>query len=170
MLITSPGENEGKSTISANLAVSIAQQDEKVLLIDTNVRKPSIHEIFNISNQKGLTDVLTKKATFKEAVSQTSIGQLDVLTSGATEFNPSELIGNVEMAALLETVTEDYQMVLIDSPNILNSNETRVLANQCDGVILVLLRGKTDLAEVAESRKVLSLARATLVGAIINEK
>lgn len=169
-LITSPGKDEGKSTITANLAVSIAQQNEKVLLIDTNVREPIIQEVFNILNQIGLTDVLTRKATFNEAVYTTGIGQLHVLTSGSTLLNPSELLGNEEMTDLLEASVEDYQVVLIDSPNILNSTETRVLANQCDGVILVLQRGKTELEAVAESQRILALAHATLVGAIINEK
>lgn len=169
-LISSPGKDEGKSTISSNLAVSIAQQNEKVLLIDTNVREPVIQNIFNISNNIGLTDVLTKKATFNQAVYTTGIGQLHVLTSGSTLLNPSELLGNEEMTALLEASVEDYHIVLIDSPNVLNSTETRVLANQCDGVILVLQRGKTELEEIAESHRILSLAHATLVGAIINEK
>lgn len=169
-LITSPGKGEGKSTVASNLAVSIAQQNEKVLLIDTNVREPVIQDVFHISNQKGLTDVLTNKATFNEVVYTTGIGQLDVLTSGSTLLNPSELLGNEAMTTLLEASVEEYHVVLIDSPNVLNATETRVLANQCDGVILVIQHGKTELEDISESHRILELAHATLVGAIINKQ
>lgn len=169
-LITSPSREEGKSTTTANLAVSLAQQKEKVLLIDANLRNPSIHSIFKISNEIGLTDLLTEKASFIESIHETGIGNLDVLTSGSTLLNPAELLGNELMTNLLNATVNNYEIVLIDSPTILESTETRVLANQCDGVVLVLNRGKTKLKEAAEARKLLELAHANLVGAIINEK
>ena len=169
-LITSSGKGEGKSTIAANLAVSIAQQNEKVLLIDTNIREPMIHDIFNIPNRVGLTDILTKQATFSEVFYPTGIGDLDIVTSGSTLYNPSELLGNETMTDLLNGVVTDYNVVLIDSPNVLDSTETRVLANQCDGVVLVLQRGKTEVEKVYDARRILELAHAKLVGAIINEK
>lgn len=169
-LITSSGKGDGKSTITANLAVSMAQQNEKLLLIDTNLREPVIHDIFNIPNRVGLTDVLTKKATFDEVIYKTGIGKLDILTSGSTLFNPTELLGNEIMTSLMNAVTNIYSVVLIDSPTVLESTEARVLANQCDGVVLVLNRKKTTLEKTAEARRVLELAHAKLVGAIIIEK
>src|SRR5690625_1104357 len=170
ILITSPGKGEGKSTTSANLAVSMTRQGEKVLLIDANLRDPTIHNTFKISNQVGLTDLLTAKARFSEVIYQTGIGRLDVLTSGSTFLNPAELLESDGMTSLLSTVTNSYSMVIIDSPAVLKSTETRVLANQCDGVILVVNRRKTKLGKLAESRKLLDLVDAKLVGAIINKK
>src|SRR5699024_5192204 len=82
-LITSPSKGEGKTTTTANLAVSMAQQKENILLIDANLRGSSIHSMFEISNQFGLTDILTKKATFAEVVHKTGIGNLDILPSGS---------------------------------------------------------------------------------------
>ncbi|WP_430791428.1 CpsD/CapB family tyrosine-protein kinase [Virgibacillus flavescens] len=169
-IITSPSEGEGKSITTANLAVSMAQQKEKVLLIDANVREPVIHEIFRIPNELGLTSILTGKAKLENAIQRTGIGKLEILTSGATLFNPAELLGNEQMTNLLRTISELYDIVLIDSPSVLESTETRVLANQCDGVVLVVNRGKTDIEKTIESRRVLELAHARLVGAIINEK
>lgn len=169
-LITSPGRKEGKSTTTANLAVSMAQQNEKVLLIDANLREPSIHRIFDIPSQIGLTDILMNKKRFDEVVYPTGIGELDVLVSGSTFTNPAELLGNETMTYLLNVVVRMYSVILIDAPGVLKTTETRILANQCDGVILVLQRGKTKLDKVVEARRILDLAHGKLVGSIINEK
>lgn len=169
-VITSPEAKEGKSTAAANLAVSFAQQNEKVLLIDANLREPAIHDIFKLSHTNGLTDLLVGKATFEETLKRSEIGNLDIITSGSKIFNPTEMLGSEFMKKFLQWVGSVYDMVLIDSPGILHSTETRVLANQCDGVILVLHRDKTKLEKASEARGVLELSRANLVGAIINEK
>lgn len=169
-LITSPGDREGKSITTANLAVSIAQQKEKVLLIDANLRNPTMHQIFKTVNDVGLTDFLQGKVTEHEAICRTGIGKLDILSSGITSYNPAELLGNEIMEKLLNQNAAHYGIVLIDAPNILDSVETRILANQADGVVLVLQRGKTDLDEVVEAKKILDLAHARLVGTIINDK
>lgn len=169
-IITSPSGAEGKSTITANLAASMAQQKEKILLIDANLRDPIIHDIFKIPNHLGLTGILTGKVSLDNAIQPTEIGNLEVLTSGAALFNPAELLGSEQMTSLLKTVADMYDIVLIDSPPILDSTEARILANQCDGVILVVNRGKTELEKLVESRRVLELAHSKLVGAIMNEK
>nr|WP_306798551.1 CpsD/CapB family tyrosine-protein kinase [Oceanobacillus saliphilus] len=169
-LITSPGENEGKSTTVANLAVSIAQQKEKVLLIDANLRNSMLHQVFKIQNQTGLTDVLKGAISLKQAITFTDIGKLDILTSGPDVSNPTEILGSNDMASLLHDVADMYDIVLIDSPTILKSTETRVLANQCDGAVLVLHRGKTEMDKAVEAKRILDLAHANLLGVIINEK
>ena len=169
-LITSPGVGEGKSTMTANLAVSLAQQKEKVLLIDANLRSPIVDQIFKVSNEVGLTDVLTYKKSFQDAVHHSEIGRLEILTSGQHASNPAELLGNEMMRELLVTTGKNYDFVLVDSPSVLSSTETRMLANICDGIILVLNRGKTDLEDAAKARRVLELAHANLLGAIINKK
>jgi capsular exopolysaccharide synthesis family protein len=168
-LLTSPRKGEGKSTTTANLAVTMAQQKERVLVIDANLREPRLHSIFKIENNIGLTNVLTNKAIFEDAVYKTEIGELEILTSGSTSFNPAELLGNNMMKDLLNKISDCYDIVLIDSPSVLKSTETRVLANQCDGVVLVLSKGVTPLEEVEEAKKVIEFAHARLVGAILNE-
>lgn len=170
ILITSPDKGNGKSTIIANLAVSLTQKNEKILLIDANLRNPVLHQMFMTSNTKGLTELLTNQATFEEVVYQTEIGKLDLLTSGTVFVNPSELLESEQMKQFLESIAPTYHMILIDSPPILKATETRVLANQCDGVVLVIHRRKTKIAKLIESRKLLELVDATLIGAIMNEK
>ncbi|WP_286133794.1 CpsD/CapB family tyrosine-protein kinase [Bacillus sp. AFS053548] len=170
LLITSTGKGEGNSTISANLAVSMAQQKEKVLLIDANLREASIHTIFKLQNNVGLTDLLTKRLELKDVVTSTDFENLDVLTSGTINFNPVELLANSAVKELFKKLITSYDIVLIDSPSILDYTETRVLANQCDGVVLVLNRGKTELEKTIEASRVIELSHGRLIGAIINEK
>jgi len=169
-LMTALGMREGTSTITANLAVMMAQQKEKTLLIDANIRDPAIHHLFEHANQVGLVDVLLEKATIQQAIRPTEIGDLDVMTSGLTSANPTELLGSEKMTDLLKAVKENYHTVLIDSPTLLKTTEARVLATQCDGVILILNRGKTRLDKTVEARKTLEFAQAKLVGTILNDK
>ncbi|WP_099330915.1 CpsD/CapB family tyrosine-protein kinase [Priestia aryabhattai] len=169
-LITSPGTGEGKSTMAANLAVSMAQQKEKILLIDANLRNPAIQDIFNIPNNSGLTDILVDEESFEEVVHQTRIENLDILTSGSVLSHFVELLGSQKMKNLLAKLSDCYDTILIDSPSVLTSPETRVLSTYCEGVILTLNRGKTEIEKIEEAKRVLDIAEAKLVGVVMNEK
>ncbi|MEH7224592.1 CpsD/CapB family tyrosine-protein kinase [Bacillus sp. JJ1566] len=170
ILITSPGKREGKSTTVANLAISLTQQKEKVLLIDTNFKNPSLHSIFNIENKTGLTDVLKGKLTLEEAVMGTEVSRLDLLPSGAIPFNSSELIGSIAMYEIIEKALKKYNVVLIDSPSFLDLSGTKILASICNGVILVVKSGKTDTKKAIETKRMLDLVKAKIIGVIINHK
>ena len=153
LLITSPNTGEGKSTTAANLAVSMSQQNEKVLLIDANLRKPSTHFIFNVTNSVGLTDVLTGKTTFDEAVIDTEIGSLEVLPCGKLPNNPAELLSSPMMKELLQKAAKEYDSVIIDSSSVLEVTDTKILASLCDGVLLVLYKGNTSIREGCRGKK-----------------
>jgi len=169
LVVSSPGQSEGKSTIIANTAISIAQQKEKVLLIDGNLRNPSIHQLFKVSNEVGLTDVLSDKTPFCEAITKCNIDNLDLLTSGPIPLDPAELLESEKMKELLSHVKPLYDLILVDSPSVLEVTDTKVLANLCDGVILVVQKAKTKLEAAQESKKVLEFAKAPLVGVIVNQ-
>lgn len=168
-LITSPNKGEGKSTVAANLAVSLAQQKVKVLLIDANLRNPSVHSIFKIQNTSGLTDILTGRTNLYDEIHHTEIGRLDILPSGTVPFNPAELLSSPIMKDILANSLRSYNVVLIDSHSVLELTDTKLLASQCDGVVLVIRSGKTIQGKAIEAKKVLEFSKAKIIGAIINE-
>lgn len=169
ILVTSPKAGDGKSTAAANLAVSMAQQKEKVLLIDANLREPTIHIIFKLGNEKGLANILTENADFKDVICHTEIGTLAVLTSGQITANPAEMLGSEKMEELLKTALEEFDVILLDSPPVLEVTDTKLLANKCDGVILVISQGRTELEKAIDAKKALDFAKANLYGVILNE-
>ncbi len=169
LVVSSPGQSEGKSTIIANTAISVAQQKERVLLIDGNLRNPSIHQLFKVTNEVGLTDVVSEKTPFCEAISKCNIENLDLLTSGPIPLDPAELLESDKMKELLSHIKPLYDLILVDSPSVLEVTDTKVLANLCDGVILVVQKAKTKLEAAQESKKVLEFAKAPLVGVIVNQ-
>lgn len=170
LLITSPGKLEGKSTTAANLAISMAQQQEKVLLIDGNLRNPNIHNIFKTSNAYGLTDVLAGTTPLEDAIYSSSIERLDILTSGRVPSNPVELLASQQMQQLLHRIKSLYDIILIDSTSILEVTDTKIIANICDGVVLVVKQNKTNIESAVETKKALEYARAKIVGVILNNK
>ncbi|MGX1193662.1 protein-tyrosine kinase [Metabacillus sp. SLBN-84] len=169
LLFTSPGYGEGKTTTVANVAVSLALQGEKVVLVDGDLRKPSMHELFKLDNDKGLSNVLIGNAVLKETIHHTEIGRLDVLTSGTVPHNPSELIASQAMRDLMTALLKQYDYLLIDCPPLLDAVDGKILANECDGVVLIVHNGKTHKEKAAEANKILTSARATLLGIVLNE-
>ncbi|WP_226667477.1 CpsD/CapB family tyrosine-protein kinase [Metabacillus litoralis] len=170
IIITSPSSSEGKTTSAINLAISISQQGERVLLIDANLRRPKLHISFNLKESYGLTDVLMGRLPLEEAVFQSQIGKLEVLTSGIIPPNPTEIIGSKAMSYFLKDVKEEYDTVIFDCPPVLETTDTKLLAGQCDGVIMVLKSGKTDREKAIEANRLLHLVRAKVLGIILNEK
>ena len=170
IMVTSSGPMEGKSTTVSNMAVAFAQQGKNVLLIDADLRKPTAHYTFNMTNTFGLTSVLTKQATLINAVKQTNIENLDVLTSGPIPPNPSELLGSKSMDQFLEEAYNDYDMVLFDTPPVLAVTDAQILANKCDGTILVVYSHKTERDPIVKAKEQLKAAQAKLLGVVLNHK
>lgn len=170
LMVTSAGPGEGKSTTTANLAVVFAQQGKKVLLIDADMRKPTVHYTFRIENTVGLTNVLTKQATFENAVNQSDIENLDVMSSGPIPPNPAELLGSNAMKELLESLYEAYDIVLFDTPPVLAVADAQILANKTSGVILVTNSGKTDIGAAQKAKELLNNAKGKLLGVVLNNK
>ncbi|PEP39827.1 tyrosine protein kinase [Bacillus pseudomycoides] len=170
IIITSPGYGEGKTITVANLAVSMAQQDERVLVIDADLRTSELHKIFGIENRSGLTNILEGKATLEKAVIQTEIKNVHILTSGSEVNNPAELLSLPSMQDLINKVIEQYDVILFDSSPLLEVTDTSILASQCDGVLLVLSCNQTASEAVVEAERVLGLSNSRFLGAILNKK
>ena len=170
LMVTSSGPGEGKSTTAANLAVVFAQQGKSVLLVDADLRKPTVHYTFNLPNTSGLTSVLTNGISLEEAVRSTDIKDLFVLTSGPIPPNPSELLGSKKMKIFLENAITDFSIVVFDTPPVLAVTDSQILANQCDGTILVVSSQKTEKELAIKAKELLESAKAKLLGVVLNNK
>jgi capsular exopolysaccharide synthesis family protein len=170
LMVTSSGPGEGKSTTAANLAVVLAQQGKRILLIDGDLRKPTVHYTFKVSNIYGVTNVLTRQMPLKDTVVKTKIPDLDVLPSGPVPPNPSELIDSKSMNNLIEEAKVMYDYVLFDTPPVLAVTDGQLLSNKVDGVILVISSGKTEIEAAVKARDLLVHAKAKLIGTVLNAK
>jgi protein-tyrosine kinase len=170
IMITSAEPGEGKSTTTANLAVTFAQQGKKVLLVDADLRKPTVHYTFQVQNIYGLTNVLTKGKTIEQAISATDVENLDVLTSGPIPPNPAELLASKAMLDFLTKVEAQYDVILFDTPPILAVADAQILANLCEGSVLVIASGKTETEKVMKAKELLAAAKGKLLGAVLNSK
>lgn len=168
IVVTSPEPSDGKSTTAANLAIVLAQQGKRVLLADADLRKPSVHYAFNLSNIDGLTSVLTKDISLENAISKTHIANLEILTSGTIPPNPSDLLNSNAMEIVMEELNDLFDYVVYDTPPVLAVADSQILANKCDGVIMVVSSGKTRREVALKSKSLLEKAKAHLLGVVIN--
>ncbi|MBO0961031.1 CpsD/CapB family tyrosine-protein kinase [Neobacillus sp. MM2021_6] len=170
LMVTSSGPGEGKSTTVANLAVTFAQQGKKVLLVDADMRKPTVHYTFNQTNTFGLTSVLTKQLPLEEAISETSVENLFVLTSGPIPPNPSELLSSKSMEQIFQTSEKLFDIILFDTPPLLAVTDAQILSNRCEGTVLVVYSGKTEKEQMIKAKELLDSAQSKLLGVVVNHK
>lgn len=170
LMVSSSGPGEGKSTTTANLAVVFAQQGKKVLLVDSDMRKPTAHYTFNQVNAYGLTSVLTKEMTLEKAIRETEDENLFIITSGPIPPNPAELLGSQAMEQFLENAKEIFDVILFDTPPLLTVADSQILANKCDAAILVVSSGRTEREQMVKAKEILDSAQSKLLGVVLNNK
>ncbi|WP_315794820.1 CpsD/CapB family tyrosine-protein kinase [Paenibacillus sp. BIC5C1] len=168
IMIASAVSGEGKTTTIGNLAVTYAQEGKKVLLMDTDLRKPTVHRMFNVPNHVGLTSVISNQYSVKEVLRETFIEGLHVLTSGAIPPNPSEMIGSRKMTLILEELKQQYDVILFDTPPVLSVTDALIISSLCDGVILVVNSGKVKKDVVKKAKAHLEHVNARILGAVLN--
>lgn len=170
MMVTSAGPGEGKSTTISNLAVVLAQQGKHVLLVDADLRKPTVHHTFRQTNNRGLTNVLTRQLSIEEAIKGTDVERLSILPSGPVPPNPSELLGSNMMKHVIEKVSAEHDFILFDCPPLLAVTDAQIMANYCQGVILVVNSGKTEIDAAIKAKESLENVNAKLLGVVLNDK
>ncbi|MFZ3591233.1 CpsD/CapB family tyrosine-protein kinase [Bacillus sp. DJP31] len=168
IVVTSAESGDGKSTTAANLAIVLAQNGRKVLLVDGDLRRPTLHYAFFISNIDGITSVLTKDSSLEMAINRTTISNLDILPSGPIPPNPSELLDSQAMNMLMEELKESYDYVIYDSPPILAVTDSQTIASKCDGVVMVIRSGKTHKIRALKAKELLEKAGSQVLGVVIN--
>src|SRR5699024_5745724 len=170
MLVTSSGPGEGKSMTTANLAVVYAQQGKKVLLIDADLRKPTVHYTFRLDNLRGLSNILIGEMRLEDATVSSDIDSLDIVTCGPIPPNPSVLLGSRMMGTLLEQALTLYDMVIFDTPPVLAVTDAQILANIVDGALLVVRSAETEYEEAIKAKEALQPAKGKLLGVILNDR
>ncbi|WP_405146792.1 polysaccharide biosynthesis tyrosine autokinase [Sphaerisporangium sp. NBC_01403] len=168
LVVTSCLPGEGKSSTSANLAITLAQAGWRVILVDGDLRSPRIPDYLGIEGSVGLTDVLIDKARLQDVIQTWGEPSLSVLPGGQIPPNPSELLGSRGMRAVLSQLVDDHDMVIIDAPPLLPITDAAALAAICDGTLLVARYGKTRREHLVRAVETLSSINARLVGAVLN--
>ncbi|MDM7454746.1 CpsD/CapB family tyrosine-protein kinase [Lacticaseibacillus paracasei] len=166
VMFTSSAMSEGKSTVAANVAVTWAQAGKKVLLIDCDLRRPTVHATFRTLNLEGVTSILTGKTKADEVVENTFVNDLSIITSGPVPPNPSELLNSKRMGALLDWAREHYDIIVLDAPPVLAVSDVQVLVPKTDGVVVVANMGKTLKGDMRRTVEVLNLAQAKILGSV----
>jgi capsular exopolysaccharide synthesis family protein len=169
MVLTSPGPGDGKSTTASNLAITMAQQGHRCLLIDADLRRGRLHESFGIVRDPGLSNVLLGQVTLDDVVHIDPHGGPSVLPTGTLPPNPAELLGSERMAALLTETARQYDVIIIDAPPLNLVTDAAVLSRHADGVLVVARAGVTQQGALTYTFAQLAAVNAPVLGTILND-
>jgi succinoglycan biosynthesis transport protein ExoP len=168
LVITSTGPGEGKTTVAANLAVGFAQAGQRVLLIDADMRRPRVHQVFGLNQEPGLSNLMVGNAKASDSVRKTSVPGLWVLASGRIPPNPAELIGSQRFRDFLTSLKEHFDCIIVDTPPIMAVTDAAIAANAANGVVFVIGAEMTTRHAAQTAIEQLEKGRAHFVGAVLN--
>lgn len=169
LMITSAIQGEGKSTVGSNLAVEYAKKGLQVLLVDADLRRPTIHQTFAISNQRGVSSWLSGQLTDVNEAIYPVLDHLFVMPSGPKPPNPAELLASDRMTEFLTVATRKLDLVIVDAPPVLPVTDARILAGQVDGTVLVVRQNFVEKVAVRQAVNALKNARTQLLGTVLND-
>ncbi len=166
LVVTSPAPDEGKSTTIANLAVTMAQSGRRTILVDCDLRRPTLHELFEVDNNTGITSmVLNENAP--PPLRKTEVENLWLLPSGPKPPNPADLLGSRQIDRVLTQLKEQADIVLLDAPPVVGVTDAAVLGAKADGVLLIINAGKTRREHAERAKELLERARVRIIGAAL---
>jgi succinoglycan biosynthesis transport protein ExoP len=168
VVVTSAGPGEGKSILAANLAISLAQAGQRVLLVDADMRRPRVHEIFDVTQEPGLSNVLTANAKLSETIRRTSTPGLWLLSAGHIPPNPAELLGSRRYIDLIASLDDHFDWAIVDTPPVLAVADSTIVANEASGIVFVVGADKTSRHAARTAIEQLDAAKGHLVGAVLN--
>ena len=172
LALTSVNVSEGKSTVTDNLAVVWAQNGQRVLLVDADLRRPILYRTFDLDNQQGLTTILTSRdhrIDLNKIIQPSGIENLSLLPSGPIPPNPAELLSSHRMQDFLAAAKKWYDMVIVDVPPMLEVTDTQVISHNLDAIVLVVKQGQTQKLGAKRAVELLKLAHANLLGYVMND-
>lgn len=169
IVVTSSGPMEGKTTTVVNLAVTFAQAGSRVLLIDSDLRKPKIHGFFMLSKDKGLTNLIASHEDHKRYINSSDISNLDILTCGTIPPNPSEVLGSNSMKQFIQKVSKEYDIILIDTPPVGLVTDAAIVSTYVDGTILVANSGHVEIESIKRAKELLDQVNANIIGVVLNK-
>lgn len=167
IMITSAKQDEGKTTTICNLVMVMTELKKKILLIDLDLRKPTVHKVFKVSNKLGLTDILIHKDDYKPYLHNVYPG-LDVLTTGMIPANPTEIINSKALKELIKEMSKSYDYIFIDAPPVMLVSDPITISTYSDAVILAIEHGKTEKELAKKAVESLKQVNANIIGAVLN--
>lgn len=170
VLFTSDLSGTGKSTVASNMAVAYAQAGKKTLFLDADLRRPTSHHTFGVSNQTGLSNLIVNDLPLDEVIKKTKFDGLDLITSGPVPPNPAELLSAPKLDAIMVRLKTNYDMIIIDSPPILSMTDAQLLSKSASGVILVTNVEKNNRDRLNEAKDLLYKADANIIGIVLNKR
>ncbi len=168
ILVTSSAPQEGKTTVCVNLAGSFAQDNKKTLIIDCDLRKPRVHNVFKIQRYPGIVDYLFGQVSLEEIINPTEINNLSVITAGTIPPNPSEMLGSSAMKQFFEDMKKRYDIILVDSPPIIAVTDSEILSRMVSGTILVVSANTTEVDLMQKSSELIKHEKGGFLGAVLN--
>jgi len=166
LVVTSAAVDEGKSSVIANLAVTMAQSDRRTVLVDCDLRRPSLHDLFELESEPGLTNHILGELD-EIPLQQTSVGNLWLLSSGPKPPNPADMLGSKRIDEIIEALVEQFDIVLFNTPPVIAVTDAAVLGVKVDGVLLVITAGKTRREHAERAKELLEKASVRVIGAAL---